>query len=150
MSGAAIRTRASDRQSYCDRWKALFGHEPPAYASVEFLNRVIAHEAQIDRHGGHSTAVVNELNAVLRKLRADQSKGGKVAAGNGEAARPNAATLKPGTCLVREWNGRPYRVEVKENGFEMDGRHYASLSAVANRITGGTWSGPRFFGLARR
>lgn len=149
-SAVSIRTRPLDRQDYCDRWKALFGHDAPAYASVEFLSRVIAHEAQIDRFGGHSATVVNALNAMVKEKERVSASQGRVATADGQACRPTPATLKPGTCLVREWNGRPYRVEVKESGFEMDGRHYASLSAVANRITGGTWSGPRFFGLARR
>jgi hypothetical protein len=29
----------------------------------------------------------------------------------------------------------------------MDGKTYRSLSAIARRITGAQWSGPRFFGL---
>ena len=57
--------------------------------------------------------------------------------------------LKTGTRLVREWNGRAYQVEVIENGFLMDGKHYRSLSAIAKRITGAHWSGPRFFGTGR-
>ncbi|WP_245814005.1 DUF2924 domain-containing protein [Boseongicola aestuarii] len=32
----------------------------------------------------------------------------------------------------------------------MDGQTFSSLSAVAKRITGAEWSGPRFFGLNRR
>jgi hypothetical protein len=59
----------------------------------------------------------------------------------------SAGALQPGTCLMREWNGRTYRVEVVEDGFVMDGRAYRSLSAIAKRITGAQWSGPRFFGL---
>ncbi len=57
----------------------------------------------------------------------------------------NAA--KPGTQYVREWNGRTYQVEVLEQGFRMDGREYGSLTAIAKKITGANWSGPRFFGL---
>lgn len=52
-----------------------------------------------------------------------------------------------GTQLVREWNGKRYLVEVKEDGFLMNGEHFRSLSAIALHITGTTWSGPRFFGL---
>ena len=37
-----------------------------------------------------------------------------------------------------------------EEGFRMDGKVYPSLSSVAKRITGTTWSGPRFFGLKNR
>lgn len=55
--------------------------------------------------------------------------------------------VKPGAHLVREWNGRTYQVEVLTDGYRMDGRKWASLSAIAKHITGTAWSGPRFFGL---
>ena len=57
---------------------------------------------------------------------------------------------RPGAHLVREWNGRTYQVEVLKDGYRMDGRTWPSLSAIAKHITGTTWSGPRFFGLADR
>ncbi len=55
--------------------------------------------------------------------------------------------MKPGTRLVRSWNGRTIAVLVKEQGFRFEGDHYASLSAIARTVTGTNWSGPRFFGL---
>jgi len=58
--------------------------------------------------------------------------------------------LRSGTQLVREWNGRTYLVQVVEGGFDLDGKTWPSLSAIAKHITGTTWSGPRFFGLTRR
>ena len=58
-----------------------------------------------------------------------------------------APAPRPGTRLVREWNGRTHIVDVSEDGFVFDGKTYRSLSAIAKRITGAHWSGPRFFGL---
>ena len=58
-----------------------------------------------------------------------------------------SAGPRPGTRLVREWNGRTHVVDVIEDGFVFDGKTYRSLSAIAKRITGAHWSGPRFFGL---
>jgi hypothetical protein len=55
--------------------------------------------------------------------------------------------LAPGTRLLREWNGRQHFVEVVDGGYVFDGKPYRSLSAIARRITGAHWSGPRFFGL---
>lgn len=55
--------------------------------------------------------------------------------------------LLPGTRLLREWNGRQHFVDVVDDGFLFDGKAYRSLSAIARRITGAHWSGPRFFGL---
>jgi hypothetical protein len=71
------------------------------------------------------------------------------AAARGETASDAAIRLKPGTRLLREWNGRMHAVLVTEVGFQFDGRQYRSLSHVARRITGAHWSGPRFFGLKR-
>ncbi|MCO5065034.1 MAG: DUF2924 domain-containing protein [Rhizobiaceae bacterium] len=55
--------------------------------------------------------------------------------------------LVPGARLLRDWNGRAYVVDVIEEGFLYEGVTYRSLSAIARRITGARWSGPRFFGL---
>src|SRR5271163_3889530 len=55
--------------------------------------------------------------------------------------------LKPGTRLVREWQGRTYEVLVLDDGFSWQGTGYRSLPALARKITGTAWSGPLFFGL---
>jgi Protein of unknown function (DUF2924) len=50
--------------------------------------------------------------------------------------------LKPGTVLVREYDGQRHTVTVMADGFEWQGTTYASLSAIARAITGTAWSGP--------
>jgi hypothetical protein len=60
--------------------------------------------------------------------------------------------LKPGTRLVREWQGRTYQgrtyeVLVLDDGLSWQGTSYRLLSALARKITGTAWSGPLFFGL---
>jgi hypothetical protein len=65
----------------------------------------------------------------------------------GDATMPARAELKPGTRLMREWQGRTYDVLVLEGGFSWQGTRYRSLSAIARKITGTPWSGPLFFGL---
>ena len=55
--------------------------------------------------------------------------------------------LKPGTRLIREWQGRTYEVLVLEGGFSWEGKPHRSLSAIARKVTGTAWSGPLFFGL---
>jgi len=39
---------------------------------------------------------------------------------------------------------------VLDTGFEYGGERYPSLSKIAVRITGAHWSGPRFFGIAKK
>jgi hypothetical protein len=65
----------------------------------------------------------------------------------GEAAKRFRPQLKPGTRLMREWQGRTYEVVVLDDGFFWHGAQHRSLSALARKITGTAWSGPLFFGL---
>ena len=63
---------------------------------------------------------------------------------------PELRATKPGTLLVREWEGALHRVMVLEQGFAWNGQTFDSLSKVAHAITGTNWNGPRFFGLRER
>ena len=61
----------------------------------------------------------------------------------------NKVHYKPGTRLVREWQGETYDVTILDKGYRWQERHYRSLSRIAEEITGTRWSGPRFFGLGK-
>jgi hypothetical protein len=117
------------------QWEAILGSPPPPYLSVPFMQKALEYEAQCKALGG--------LPATTRRtLR-------RIAAGE-DVSTSTPAKLSSGAHLVREWNGRTYQVQVTEGGFEMDGKTWSSLSAIARHITGVTWSGPRFFGLTGR
>jgi len=55
----------------------------------------------------------------------------------------------PGTLLVREFQSRDIVVKVLDKGFEYEGRHFKSLSAIAKEATGTKWNGFLFFGLKK-
>jgi hypothetical protein len=55
----------------------------------------------------------------------------------------------PGTILSRDYKGRRISVEVRETGFDYDGKIYRSLSAVAQAVTGTKWNGFLFWGLTK-
>jgi hypothetical protein len=131
---------ALDRNECIIRWQKRFGASPPPHVSVRFMRRALAYEDQIERHGGHSASIKRALRRALKTERQGKARSGS----NMLIATP---LLRSGIQLVREWNGRPYRVEVLDDGFQMDGKRYRSLSAIAKKITGTHWSGPRFFGL---
>ncbi len=57
------------------------------------------------------------------------------------------SNLVIGTQISREHNGVVHEVEVIKDGFEYNGKKWNSLSAIATKITGTRWNGPRFFGL---
>lgn len=74
------------------------------------------------------------------------------------STRPAVEDLPAGSRLIREWRGRAHEVTVvahAANGkprpaFRYRDKEYASLTEVAQVITGLHWSGPRFFGLVSR
>ena len=52
-----------------------------------------------------------------------------------------------GTLLKRSYGQQSVEVRVHEDGFEYNGKSYASLSAIALQVTGTRWNGFLFFGL---
>ena len=119
-------------------WRQLHGTEPPPGLSRDLIIRALAHQLQEGSYGEASRA----LRRRLQSLSAEFEKGAP--------CRDFRIGLKAGTTLVRQWRGHAYTVLVREDGFEYEGQHYRSLTVIAERITGAHWSGPRFFGLAKR
>ncbi|KQZ30885.1 hypothetical protein ASD50_16780 [Mesorhizobium sp. Root552] len=62
-------------------------------------------------------------------------------------ALPKRKLVLPGARLLRDWNGKTHVVDVIEGGYVFEAKVYPSLTAIAGKITGVHWSGPRFFGL---
>lgn len=122
-----------NRSGLIERWGNVFGAPPPKHLSVGFLQRALTYELQCKLAG----AVPKRTERALRTIATDKGCG------------LSRTSIKPGSHLMREWNGRTYQVEVLETEYLMDGKIYASLSAIAKRITGAHWSGPRFFGVNR-
>ncbi len=123
-----LEIEALDRASCLDRWRQAFGRSPPKYLSPQFMKRVLIWETQNRALGGVSVKTKQRLKQIA-------------------ARKGLPTTAKPGSHLVREWNGRTYQVEVIDGGYVMDGKTWRSLSAIAKHITGAHWSGPRFFGV---
>ena len=118
------------------QWRELFGKEPPPFNRPYLVSR-LSYRVQELAYGGlkpetraRLEALGEQLdggNVVLRRIRAD--------------SRP-----LPGTRLVREWQGVQHVVTVRADDFELEGRPYRSLSAIARHITGTRWNGWTFFG----
>jgi Protein of unknown function (DUF2924) len=102
----------------------------------DLLLRALAYELQVKAFGGLDRDTARLLD---RLARADNP--GAV------LASLRQRRLKPGTLLVREWEGEIHRVVVAEDGFLWREQRYESLSVIARLITGTRWNGPRFFGL---
>jgi hypothetical protein len=110
-------------------WRAVFGRTPPASLSTSLLGRMIAWHIQERAFGGLDRDSRRFLDSLAR-------------AGGSPRRR-----LKPGTVLVRDYQGQRHTVTVGREGFDWQGTSYPSLSAIARAITGTAWSGPRFFAL---
>lgn len=122
----------ADRRTLVGLWLKLVGRPVPANLSVPFLRSALAFEIQCAALGSPKARSIADLQRIAAGRPATASVG---------------ARLQPGARLIREWQGRTWSVEVTEAGFVMAGERFASLSAIAQRITGAHWSGPRFFGL---
>ena len=113
-------------------WRQTFKSQPPVALGKDMLGRMIAYHIQEKALGGLS-------RASLRLL------------GEFERGRPAIESihrrLKPGTVLVREYQGERHSVVVALDGFVWRAETYASLSTIARLITGTNWNGPKFFGL---
>jgi hypothetical protein len=109
-----------------------------------YLQRRILWGMQARAHGGltsRALARAAEL-ASLAHLRLVPPRASAV---SGEKALEEGPAV--GAVLTRKYKGRMVTVAVTSSGYEYEGRLYQSLSAVAKAVTGGHWSGRRFFGL---
>ena len=119
------------------QWRGLYKTQAPRHLSRELLVRAVAHRMQELASGGLRPEPQRQLRRIAQEFK-------DIGAANTIRTRPE---LKPGTRLMREWQGRTYDVLVLDDGFSWQGTRYRSLSAIARQITGTAWSGPLFFGV---
>jgi hypothetical protein len=129
IAAAIARIRSLALDALRRSWRAEFGRTPPAGLSKDLLARMIAWHVQERTFGGLDRDSLTFLDSLARQ---------------GGARRRQ---LKPGTVLVREYQGQRHTVTVGREGFDWQRTTYPSLSAIARAITGTAWSGPRFFAV---
>ena len=141
MTGT-ITSEISELRSYSveklrTRSRELFGAEPNV-GSRRALEDRLAYRIQELAFGGLSAQTKKRLESIGNELDGGKSHVRKV--------RSDRIPV-PGTRLVREWKGVEHTVTVTRDGFDYQGQPYKSLSRIAKRITGTSWSGFVFFGL---
>jgi hypothetical protein len=114
------------------QWRQMFKLPPASSLGKDMLRRMIAYRIQEKAFGGLSRA----SRRILGEL-----------AGGKQAIEPARRRLKPGTVLVREYQGERHTVTVAPDGFVWREATYTSLSTIAHLVTGTNWNGPKFFGL---
>lgn len=111
------------------RYQEVFGHETQSHNSNQ-LRGAIA-KRLTEQANGKTDA---------KKAKAKEERG--VATGERDPRTP-----KVGTVITREYNGKEYKVNVLDDGFEYAGKKHRSLSGLAKEITGAIHNGWVWFKL---
>ena len=121
-------------------WQENFGQPTPPHLRKELMVPILSYRIQERTYGGLSPRARKKLQEIARSLETEQ------------AARKKKlrCCFKPGTRLVRSWQGVLHEVTVLDSGYEYNGKSYKSLSIIARKITSTRWSGPLFFGTKRK
>jgi len=121
------------------KWRRALKQAPPPHVRKQLLVPLLAYKLQEQAYGG----LKPEVKRRLRELGASFNRDPRKAGGQFTVS----TRIKPGTRLIRQWEGKTHQVTVGEAGFEYNGERYKSLSVIARLITSTRWSGPLFFGL---
>ena len=131
------------------RYHDLFGEASRSFNRAHVFRR-IAWRLQAQAEGDlgerarqRAAELANDLDL---RLRAPRSFWREIER-NGETANRDPRLPPAGTVLERIYQGQIVQVTVLASGFEYEGKHYASLSAIAYRVTGTRWNGFHFFCL---
>jgi hypothetical protein len=127
------RIRSLDLDALRAQWRATFRSSPPPAFTKDLVARFLCWHIQEQALGGLDPNTAKFLDRFAR--------------GDKRSMDP---LLKPGTVLVREYQGERHTVTVVPDGYLWRDTTYTSLSTVARAITGTAWSGHRFFGLTAR
>ena len=139
--------------------RELFGAEHPI-ANCQHLRRKIAWHLQALKDGGLPESVRQYAIAIARgtelRLRISENAARRLAQVPLEQTvtttvvqTRDARLPMPGSLIVKKYKAGTVVVKVLNEGFEYDGRRFASLSAIAGEITGTRWNGFAFFGLEK-
>jgi hypothetical protein len=120
-------------------WRDLFENSLRPKLRREILIPILAYRLQEKALGGPKPSIARRLRTI-----ADELVSGNKSPGASQFAP------RPGTRMVRQWQGKLHEVITVESGFMYDGEKFRSLSEIARAITGTRWSGPAFFGLKKR
>lgn len=118
-------------------WAYEWGREPHARIGRTMLEKSLEYKVKERRDNNLTAEQSSRLSELIRTYKRNKS------------SFEIDTTLKTGTRLVRLHGGKKHTVLVKAEGFEYAGKHYTSLSKIANDITGKNWNGWVFFGLKK-
>jgi len=122
-----------------ERWRSLFGIHAPKHISRRLMEKAIPFRLREKALGIPTADTKRRLREIAIAIRDGR-----------EETVSLGPRIRPGTRLVRAWQGTTHIVEVEADGFVWQGARHASLSGIAKVITGTNWNGFAFFGVKRR
>ncbi|MCU1252215.1 MAG: hypothetical protein JWQ49_5244 [Edaphobacter sp.] len=130
---------ALSKAELLSRWRERLKQAPPSHLNKPILVPLLAYRLQEQVFGGLKPPYRRRLRELAESFERNPGRVAKTVS--------SSTRIKPGTRLIRQWDGQTHQVTVAEEGFEYKGERYKSLSEIARLITGTRWSGPLFFGL---
>ena len=132
------------------RYRELFGEHSPSSNHAHLFRRIAWRLQALAE--GELSARARERAAELAsdvdlRLRAPRQFWREISDEGARRPGRDPRVPDPGAVLERRYQGRLICVKVLRDGFEYDGKQYASLSAIASAVTGMRWNGYSFFGL---
>jgi hypothetical protein len=132
LEAEIARIRALGLHELRTLWRSMFRSPPPPAFTKDLIARFVSWHIQEESVGGLDKSTAKFLDGLAR------------------GDKTPLRRLKPGTVLVREYQGERHTVTVVQDGYLWRDQTYAGLSTIARAITGTAWNGPRFFGLRTR
>jgi hypothetical protein len=142
------------------RYEELFG-QPCRSRNKQYLVRRIAWRLQCNSEGGLSERAKRRIEELADdaevRLTPPTNRNPSITTvpkertgiSPAEIGRDKRLPLK-GSCIQRVYKGKVLQVIVLADGFELEGKKYKTLSAIAKDITGSHMNGFRFFKLGGR
>ena len=121
------------------KWAEYWGVQPHALIGRTMLEKSLAYRLHERETGESPPDIQARLDQLIKNYRRSP-----------KCFDENRSEIKPGTRLVRHYNGQRYSVLVQAKGYEYRGAIYGSLSNIASEITGNRRNGWDFFGLKRK
>ena len=110
------------------QWRTLYKAEASPHLSRELLVRAVAYRMQEVALGGLRPRRQRQLRQIAQQFKKTRA-----------AAIRAWPELKPGTRLVREWQGRTYDVLVLDDGFSWQNTRYRSIKGGADFLASYFW-----------
>lgn len=128
-------------------WRRLTSKAVGRGLKGDLLARSLAHLLQEKAHGSLSPVWQRRLATMAKEAEQELARAGSKV---DKLPLPTGRRqIKPGSRLVREWQGALHEVVVVHEGYLWKGTVFTSLSSIAREITGTSWNGWTFFGISQ-